>query len=66
MNYANSGTITANAFNLNVGGDFSNNDANNDFIWGDNYSLVVSGNADITTYNYIQSGAIAVTGALTI
>ena len=33
---ANRGTITANAFNLNVDGNFSNNDANSNFTWGNN------------------------------
>ena len=62
FDYANSGNITANAFNLNVEGNFSNNDANSNFTWGNNYSLNVSGNADITTNNYNQSGAIDVAG----
>ena len=35
FDFANNGTITANAYNLNIGGDFSNNDAANDFTWGD-------------------------------
>ena len=56
------GTITTNSFNLNVGGDFSNNDSVNDFTWGTNDSLTVSGNANITANNYIQSGAIDVAG----
>ena len=63
--YAN-GSITANAFNLQVGGDFSNNDSASDFTWNANDSLVVSGNADITTNNYTQSGAITVDGVWTI
>ena len=63
--YAN-GSITANAFNLQVGGDFSNNDSASDFTWGANDILTVSGNADITTNNYTQSGAITVDGVWTI
>ena len=66
FDYANSGNITANAFNLNVEGNFSNNDANSNFTWGDNYILTVGGNADITTNNYNQSGAINVVGDLTV
>ena len=34
--YLGNGTITTNALNLNVGGDFSNNDASSDFVWGAN------------------------------
>ena len=66
FDYANRGTITAKAFNLTVDGNFSNNDANSNFTWDDNYSLNVSGNADITTNNYNQSGAIDVAGTLTV
>ena len=64
--FLNNGNITARSLNLNVDGNFSNNDENNNFIWGANNSLVVSGNADITTNNYTQSGVIDVTGALNI
>ena len=66
FDYANKGTITANTFNLNVDGNFSNNDANSNFTWGEQNSLVVSGNANITTDNYTQSGAITVDGVWTI
>ena len=66
FDYANRGTITANVFNLTVDGNFSNNDANSNFTWGNNYSLNVSGNANITTNNYTQSGAIDVVGDLTV
>ena len=63
FDYANNGTITTTtAYNLNVGGDFSNNDSANDFTWGDNDSLTVSGNADITAASYTQSGVIDVAG----
>ena len=65
-NFLNQGTITANTSNLQVGGDFSNNDSANDFVWGDSDTLTVSGNADITTNNYTQSGAITVDGVWTI
>ena len=34
----------------------------NDFTWGNNDSLTVSGNADITADNYTQSGVIDVAG----
>ena len=55
FDYVNSGNITANAFNLTVDGNFSNNNANSNFTWGNNYSLNVSGNADITVYSEIES-----------
>ena len=64
--YLGNGTITTNAFNLNVGGNFTYNDASSDFIWKGSDSLTVLGNADITTDNYTQNGAIDITGALTI
>ena len=65
--YLNNGNITTNnALNLNVGGDFSNNDASSDFTWGATDTLTVSGNADITTDNYTQSGTITVDGVWTI
>ena len=59
FDYVNSGTITANTFNLKVDGNFSNNDSASDFTWSNNYSLNVSGNANITTNKYTQSGAIS-------
>ena len=66
FDYANKGTITTNTFNLNVGGNFTYNNSANDFTWGAQNSLVVSGNANITTNNYTQSGAIDVVGDWTI
>ena len=45
--YLGNGTITTNTLNLNVGGDFSNNDAANDFTWNAD-SLTVLGTASIT------------------
>ena len=49
------GTITTNTINLNVGGDFSNNDAANDFTWNASDSLTVLGTASITAYIEIDS-----------
>ena len=66
FDYANKGTITANTFNLNVGGNFTYNNSANDFSWGANDNLTVTGNANITTNNYTQSGAIDVVGDWTI
>ena len=60
------GTITANTSNLNVGGNFSYNDSASNFTWGANDNLTVTGNADIATNNYTQSGAITVDGEWTI
>ena len=57
------GTITTNALNLNVGGDFSNNDASSDFVWGANDTLTVLGSADITTDSFTNSGTIAVSNS---
>ena len=53
------GTIDFNSINLNVGGDFSNNDASNDFVWNASDSLVVLGSADITTNNFANDGNIS-------
>ena len=64
--YLGNGNITTNTINLQVGGDFSNNDSASDFTWGATDILVVSGNANITTNNYTQSGAITVDGVWTI
>ena len=64
--YLGNGSITTNTINLQVGGDFSNNDSASDFTWGATDILTVSGNANITTNNYTQSGAITVDGVWTI
>ena len=64
--YANNGTICNDALNHTVGGDFSYNDSASNFTWATNDNLAVLGNADITTNNYIQNGAIDVAGVLTI
>ena len=53
------GTITTNAFNLQVGGDFSYDDSANDFVWRANDSLTVSGNASIVAAGFENSGTIA-------
>ena len=60
------GAIIFNSLNLNINGDFSYDDTSNDFFWGINNNLTVSGDASITTNNYNQSGTIDVGGALTI
>ena len=50
------------AFNLNVGGDFSNNDASNDFnLECANDSLTVLGMLDVTADSFNNSGNITVT-----
>ena len=54
------GTITTNAFNLNVGDDFSNNDASSDFTWGANDTLTVSGSASVVVDSFNNSGNITV------
>ena len=63
---ANKGTITANTFNLNVDGNFSNNNANSNFTWGEQNSLVVSGNASIVAAGFANSGTINVTNNLNV
>ena len=54
--------------NLQVGGDFSYDDANNgnDFVLNASDSIVVLGNASITSDNYSQSGTINVANQLNI
>ena len=54
------GTITTNAFNLNVGGDFSNNDASSDFVWGANDTLTVLGTASVVADSFNNIGIIVV------
>ena len=63
FDYANKGTITATAFNFNVGGDFSYDDTNNDFTWGDSDTLTVLGNVNIVAADFANSGAITVTNS---
>ena len=62
--YLNNGTITTNALNLNVGGDFSNNDSANDFTWRTNDILTVLGDANIVAADFENRGKIDVTGIL--
>ena len=64
--YLNNGTITANSLNLTVGGNFSYNDSANDFVLGDNDSLVVSGSANIVAAGFANSGTITVTDSLNL
>ena len=56
--YLNNGIITTNTLNLQVGGNFSNNDASNNFTWGASNSLTVLGTADITVNSFINEGNI--------
>ena len=57
------GTITANTYNLQVGGNFSYNDSANDFVWGDSDTLTVLGNVNIVAADFANSGAITVTNS---
>ena len=50
--YLGNGTITTNTLNLNVVGDFSNNDAANDFTWGANDTLTVLGTASVVADSF--------------
>ena len=61
--YLGNGTITTNTLNLNVGGDFSNNDAANDFTWGANDTLTVLGTASVVADSFSNSGTIAVSNS---
>ena len=61
--YLGNGTINNNALNLNVGGNFSNNDANNDFTWNANDTLTVLGTANIVAADFNNSGTITVTNS---
>ena len=60
------GSITTTAFNLTVGGNFSYDDTNNDFTWGANDTLTVSGNASIDAADFDNSGTINVTNSFDI
>ena len=66
FDYADRRNVTANNFNLDVGGNFSNNDASDDFVLAENDSLSISGDFTIDTNNYIQFGTLVVQGALAI
>ena len=57
--------FTFNNLNLNVGGDYSYNRSADD-LFDSLDNLVVSGNADIITNNYIQYGVVDVAGELNI
>ena len=59
--FEHSGTITTNASNLNIGGDFSYNDSANDFVWGANDTLTVLGDANIVAADFANSGTITIT-----
>ena len=58
--YLNNGTITINTLNLNVGGNFSYDDASNDFVWNEQNSLVVLGTASVVADSFNNSGFITV------
>ena len=60
------GTITTNTINLNVGGDFSNNDAANDFTWNASDSLTVLGTASITADNFTNFGYIDIANSFNV
>ena len=64
--FEHSGTITTNAYNLNIGGDFSYNDSANDFILGVNNILTVLGEASIDVADFANSGTITITDSLNL
>ena len=65
-NFLHNGTITANAYNLHIGGDFSYNDSANDFVWDANNTLTVLGDANIVAADFANSGTITVTDSLNV
>ena len=58
LDYA--GNIEATSLNFQVGGDFSYSDANNNFVWNANNSLVVLGSASVTANDFSNKGRIDV------
>ena len=52
------GTVTTNALNLQVGGDFSYDDSANDFTWRANDSLTVLGNFNIVAAGFANNGTV--------
>ena len=58
--YLDNGNIRFAVFNLNVGGDFSYDDSANDFGWGANDTLTVSGSASFNVDDFINHGEIDV------
>ena len=63
FDYTQRGIINATIFNLEVGGNFSNNDESIGFVWEELDTLTVSGNANITALNFINHGAIDIAGS---
>ena len=61
FDYTQRGIINATIFNLEVGGNFSNNDESIGFVWEELDTLTVSGNANITALNFINHGTIDIT-----
>ena len=64
--YLNNGTISNDALNLQVGGDFRYDNTGAYFTWSANNSLVVLGNAFFTTANFSNSGEIDVANNLNV
>ena len=66
VDYLNNGTITTTAFNLDVAGNFSYDDAANNLDWRTNDILTVLGNANIVAAGFANSGTISVTNSFDI
>ena len=66
VDYLNNGTITTTAFNLDVAGNFSYDDAANNLDWRTNDILTVLGNANIVAADFANSGTISVTNSFDI
>ena len=56
------GNIDATTLNFQVGGDFSYSNANNNFVWNANNSLVVLGSASVIADDFSNKGRIDVAG----
>ena len=60
--YLNNGNISANRYDFEIGGDFSFNDLNDDFIWSLGDSLVALGSIFVTADNFTNYGSIVTDG----
>ena len=62
----NNGRIEVNAFNLNVGGDFTFSNSANNFTLRANDTLTVSGSANITAASFNNSGILVFNNKLSV
>ena len=62
IDYLNNGNISATRYDFEIGGDFSFNDLNDDFIWSLGDSLAVLGSIFVTADNFTNYGNIVTDG----